>query len=146
MINDKPPAEGEIWHPYWMLEEVSHNMWGNVTYRATWLKIAIEFTGNPDLYGEWMRKVVDSWPYSCEHNLTKSGDKRPWIGHAAVALAIKCPEDVVREAWGHLSEEQQILANQKAQEAIELWRTRHAETRARDRRTVRSERTDFVDV
>lgn len=127
MIDGKPPANDEIWHPYWKLEELDHNMWGNVTHRKTWLQIATTFTGNPDLYGEWMRKVIQSWPRSCEHNLTKAGDKRAWMGHAAVALAIGCPEDVVREAWGHLSEEQQTEANKQAQEAIDLWRAKHAQ-------------------
>lgn len=124
--NELDPKEAEIWHPWWLLEEVDHNMWGEVTHRKTWLQLAIAFTGNPDLYGEWMRKVADKWKHSCEHNLTKPGDKRPWIGHAAVALAIGCPEDVVREAWGYLSEEQQTKANAKAAQAIEYWRKNNA--------------------
>lgn len=99
-------------------------MWGDVSHRKTWLDIAIIFTGNAELYGQWMLKVADAWPRSCEHNLTKTGDKRPWIGHAAVALAIGCPEDIVREAWGHLSEQQQRLANEKASIAIQYWRSK----------------------
>lgn len=112
----------EVWHPYWVWEEMEANMWGSVTHRKTWLTRAIEFTGNHELYGEWMRKVADSWRHSCEQNLTKpmAGNKA-WIGHAAVAMAMQCPEDIVREAWGHLSREQQRLANQKAQEAIDYW-------------------------
>lgn len=126
-IEDRPPGNGEIWHPYWMLEEVKSNMWGAVSHRKTWLEIAILFTANDELYGEWMQRVVEAWKYSCEHNLTKSGDKRPWVGHAAVALAMKCPEDIVREAWAHLTPEQQTRANKKASEAIEYWKGLHAE-------------------
>jgi hypothetical protein len=121
-INDIDPKEGEVWHPWWLLEEVKHNMWGEVSRRRTWLQIAIAFTGDHELYGCWMKRVAEQWRHSCEHNLTKPGDKRPWIGHAAVALAIGCPEDIVREAWGSLSEEQQVRANAKASEAIEYWR------------------------
>lgn len=124
-IDEKPPASGEIWHPYWELEEFKSNMFGSVNHRKTWLQIAIIFTGDDELYGEWMLKVANQWQRSCEHNLTKGGDKRSWIGHAAVALAINCPEDIVREAWGHLTKEQQDLANQKAQEAIDYWRSKH---------------------
>lgn len=98
-------------------------MWGAVSHKKTWLRMAIEFTGNAELYGEWMLRVLDEMPVSCEHNLTKPGDKRPWVGHAAVALAIGCPEDIVREAWGHLSQEQQDKANKKAEEAINRWRS-----------------------
>ena len=125
-ISNTEPAAGEIWHPFNELEEAKSNMWGSVSSRATWREIAILFTGNHELYGEWMMKVIDSWPKSCEHNLTKGGDKRPWIGHAAVALAINCPEDIVREAWGYLSAEQQELANKKAEQAIEAWRNKNA--------------------
>lgn len=146
MIDDAQPKADEVWHPWWAWEEVGHNMWGSVSHRKTWLQIAIEFTGNPELYGEWMRRVVDEWPVSCEHNLTKSGDKRAWIGHAAVALAIGCPEDVVREAWAYLSPEQQDKANAKATEAINLWRERYAETRPGDGRADRSTTADRMDV
>lgn len=122
----EPPA-GEIWHPYWLLEEIDANMWGSVAHRKTWKEIAITFTGNAELYGDWMRRVADEWKHSCEHNLTKPGDKRPWIGHAAVARAIGCPEDIVREAWAHLTPSQQDAANLKASEAIEYWRSKNAQ-------------------
>jgi hypothetical protein len=112
----------EIWHPFWLWEEVKFNMWGNVDSKKEWLHKAIEFTGDHVLYGSWMIIVASQWKYSCEHNLTKlDTNRKAWIGHAAVALAIQCPEDIVREAWGYLTEEQQDLANKKAQEAIEYW-------------------------
>ena len=126
MITDKEPGAGEIWHPWWMLEEFKSAMWGDVSRKSTWLRMAIEFTGDAELYGEWMVRVTEQWKYSCQHNLTKAGDKRPWIGHAAVALAINCPEHIVRLAWGYLTPEQQEKANKKAEEAIELWRSKNA--------------------
>lgn len=120
------PGPGEVWHPFWVLEEVQNNMWGDSIHRKTWREIAASFTGNHALYGNWMRRVVDEWQNSCEHNLTKPGDKRAWIGHAAVAMAIKCPEDIVREAWGDLTDEQREKANKQASEAIEYWRSKNA--------------------
>lgn len=125
-ISDESPSRGEIWHPFCELEEAQSRMWGIVSKRSTWLRIAEIFTGDAELYGEWMMQVITDWPKSCEHNLTKSGDKRPWIGHAAVALAIGCPEDIVRAAWGNLSQQQQDAANKKADEAIEHWKAKHA--------------------
>ena len=121
VIDDSVPTQGEIWHPYWLLEEVAHNMWGTVDRRDTWLEIARVFTGDNELYGSWMQKVVHEWPRSCEHALSKPGDKRAWIGHAAVAMAIRCPEDIVRAAWGLLTDEQRIAANNQAQRAINSW-------------------------
>lgn len=120
------PVVGEVWHPFWKLEEVSHNMWGDALHRKTWREIAAAFTGNASLYGHWMRRVADEWQHSCEHNLTKPGDKRAWIGHAAVALAINCPEDIVREAWGDLTDEQREQANKQASQAIDYWREKNA--------------------
>jgi hypothetical protein len=111
-----------IYHPYWLWEEASHNMWGSVQDRALYLDWAVEFTGNAELYGSWMIKVVNDWKYSCEHNLTnQTQNNQAWIGHAACAYANNCPEDIVRAAWSKLSEQQQIEANKKADQAIELW-------------------------
>ena len=125
-ISEKAPSADEVWYPFDQLEEADSAMWGNVNHRTTWLQLAQIFTGNAELYGDWMLKVIEAWPKSCQHNLTKGGDKRPWIGHAAVALAINCPEDIVRAAWGSLSQEQQDAANKKAEEAIEIWRAKNA--------------------
>jgi hypothetical protein len=116
----------EQWLPYWEWEEVQHSMWSDVQDRKAWLAAAVEFTGDAELYGAWMLRVVDMMPKSCMHNLSKRGDKRSWIGHAAVALAIKCPEDIVRQAWALLSAEQQARANEKAAQAINYWRSKHA--------------------
>lgn len=124
-MNCTTPNSDEIWHPYWDWEELAHNMWGSVSDRGEWLQKAIKFTGDHELYGHWMRKVTDLWPKSCEHNLTKlDTNRKAWIGHAAVAMAIQCPEDIVREAWGYLTSEQQELANKQAQRAIEYWESR----------------------
>jgi len=111
-----------IFHPYWDWEEIDSNMWGTVEDKAKYLEAAIEFTGDAELYGSWMIKVVKSWKYSCEHNLShKSQNRQAWIGHAACAMALGCPEDIVRKAWWHLTKEQQDEANKKADEAIALW-------------------------
>lgn len=111
-----------IYHPYWVWEEVEFNMWGKVKNKEELLKKAIEFTGNAELYGKYMMQVAKEWTNSCEHNLTnKEQNRKAWIGHAACALAFRCPEGIVREAWGYLTEEQQVAANQAAQNAIEWW-------------------------
>lgn len=115
-----------IYHPHWLWEEVKHNMWGLVDDRQAMLDWAVEFTGNADLYGEWMMKVAKSWTYSCEHNLSnKTQNRKAWIGHAACAYANRCPEDIVRQAWSMLTEEQQTAANAQAQKAIEFWEDIH---------------------
>jgi hypothetical protein len=119
--------QSEFWHPYWKWEEVDANMWGDVTDAKAWLDKAIAFTGDHLLYGSWMMKVADNWKYSCEHNLTKlDTNRKAWIGHAAVAMAIQCPEDIVRHAWGFLTQQQQDLANKQAALAIAHWEQKYA--------------------
>lgn len=111
-----------IWHNYKKWEDIE--MWRKVSQKeeTTYLQQAIEFTGNAVLYGSWMRKVIDQWPVSCEHNLTNSGmNKRAWLGHAAVQMAIGCPEYITRMAWGHLTDQQRDEANQQATDNINLW-------------------------
>lgn len=104
-------------------------MWRRVK-TGDWLQQAIEFTGNAELYGHWMMQVIHLWPFACEHNLTDlSQNRRAWIGHAAVQLAIKCPEHVTRSAWGYLTKEQKDLANAAADKAIEFWEGREKHRR-----------------
>ena len=113
-----------VWHPYTSWEEFPAGMWSRIhgEERAELLRQAIEFTGDHILYGSWMLKVAEQWPISCEHNLTGTGiNRRAWTGHAACCLAIGCPEDITREAWGHLTQQQQDDANRAADRAIHAW-------------------------
>lgn len=116
-----------IYHPYWEWEEIDHNMWGKVSDNDGFLQKAIEFTGNHIEYGYYMMKVAQEWVKSCEHNLTnKTQNRKAWIGHAACAYHLKCPEHIVRMAWGHLNEDQQRLANKQAEQTIKYWESKHA--------------------
>lgn len=117
-----------IYHPYWLWEEVDKNMWGVVDNRKKYLDWAIKFTGDHKKYGRFMMRVSNEWTHSCEHNLSNlTQNRRAWIGHAACALANECPEDIVRQAWGYLTKEQQVLANERADRAIEHWEQQNAE-------------------
>jgi hypothetical protein len=84
------------------------------------------FTGNHRLYGRYMMRVVSEWPNSCLNALTDGNlNRKAWIGHAACAFALRCPEDITRQAWGLLSNEQRVLANRQAERAIQSWELRH---------------------
>lgn len=103
-------------------------MWRKVSksQEAKLLQMAIEFTGNAELYGRWMRRVVTDWPIACEHNLTDlSQNRKAWIGHAATQMAIDCPEYITRAAWAHLTDQQRIDANKQADHAIEIWESNY---------------------
>ena len=119
-----------VWHPYYKWEEVPHNMWGTVSDRKRSTLIAIDFTGSHKLYGFYMTKVVNEWPVSCENALTDYYmNRKAWIGHAAVALALGIPEDITRQAWKNLNYEQQYLANKEAIRAISSWENMYIESK-----------------
>ena len=113
-----------------MWEEMAHNMWGEVEDRQSWLQRAIDFTGDHQRYGHYMRRVTREWPISCENALTDDGtNRKAWIGHAACALAMRCPEDIVRQAWGVLTDEQRFLANEEARRAVAAWERDYIESK-----------------
>lgn len=113
-----------VFIPYWFWEEYYAGMWSNIfgEQRDRLLYDAIVFTGNAELYGKYMQRVIREWPYSCLHNLSCVGmNRQAWIGHAACALAMNVPEDIVRLAWHSLTQKQQDEANQQADNAIIKW-------------------------
>ena len=117
-----------VFHPYWLLEDFKSGMWTPGKLSGPMLERAIAFTGDHVLYGSYMLRVGGEWPISAEQNLTDTAQNRKaWIGHAACFLAIQCPENVTRKAWGFLSAEQQDLANRQAQNAIEVWEVAYQE-------------------
>lgn len=119
-----------VYHPYWDWEEVNFNMWGTVENKKLWLNRAVKFTGDHKKYGRFMMRVVNEWKFSCENALTDySLNQRAWVGHAAVAMAIGCPESITREAWGLLTDEQRLLANKEADRAIDCWKYNYAKSR-----------------
>jgi hypothetical protein len=111
-----------VYHPCEKWEELDHNMWGKVEDRAAMFLKAVEFTSNHKLYGAYMMRVIREWPISCENALTDQNlNQKAWVGHAACALALRCPEDITRRAWGYLTDEQRFLANREAARAIACW-------------------------
>lgn len=118
-----------VYHPVNLWEEVNHNMWGDVKNEKEALALAIKFTSDHKLYGQHMLRVVCEWPVSAENALTDPYlNKKAWVGHAAVALALNIPEDITRKAWGFLTDEQRLLANREAERAIQQWQLRYTKS------------------
>ena len=115
-----------VYHPYTEWEEVAHGMWAQVENKKERLEMAVSFTGDHRLYGSFMIRVISEWKISCENALTDGAlNQRAWVGHAACALGIGCPEDITRHAWGLLTDEQRLLANREADRAIRIWRSNY---------------------
>jgi hypothetical protein len=120
----------QIYHPVQQWEDIAHNMWGKVADRNAYTQRAIQFTGNHLEYGLYMLRVCDEWPISTENAFTDPHlNHRAWLGHAACALAFNCPEDIVRQAWSYLTDEQKLLANKEASRAIAGWRRAYIKDR-----------------
>ena len=107
-----------IYHPISKWEEIGAGMWGRSKDRKAGIKRAIEFTGNHRLYGKYMMQVVKEWGFSCENSLTNADiNHKAFIGHCAAAKALGLPEDIVRQAWGRLTNEQRHKTLMKILEA-----------------------------
>lgn len=118
----------QVWRDVREWEEVAHNMWGEATDPKAALELAIAFTSDHILYGSYMTRVCAEWPISCENALTDPHlNHKAWLGHAACALAHGIPEDIVRKAWGHLTDEQKFLANKEAEREVAAWKMRRVE-------------------
>jgi hypothetical protein len=119
-----------VYHPYELWEEIKFGMWDDVSDEKEWLEKAILFTGDHKLYGSFMMRVVYEWPISCENALTDYNiNRRAWVGHAACALGMGCPEHITRKAWRFLSYEQQYLANEEASRAIRAWENNYLKSK-----------------
>jgi len=111
-----------IYHPISKWEEIGAGMWDKSKDRKSDLKRAIIFTGNHRLYGKYMMQVVNEWTFSCENSLTNTDiNHKAFIGHCAAAKALRLPEDIVRQAWGLLTNEQRQKADMAAERAINWW-------------------------
>jgi len=119
-----------VYHPWREWEEVAHNMWGEAYDNKYALDQAIALTSDHKRYGHYMQRIIREWPISCENALTDpSLNRKAWIGHAAVALALNIPEDITRKAWSYLTDEQQKLANEEARRAIRAWEDSYAKSK-----------------
>lgn len=138
-----------IYHPYHEWEDYINGMWRKVSLReeVEYLRYAIEFTGNAELYGKYMLYTIELWPNGCEHNLTcLEMNRQAWIGHSAVCIAFGCPEYITRSAWHQLTKEQQDRANDKADIAIKIWEENYAKDSNWNRCIDSRQAPDFVDV
>lgn len=113
-----------VYHHYEKCEEYKTSMWKQIPIQNRLVKIIQSRDLMLDIHAfrNAMFKAVDEWPFSCEHNLTASViNHQAWLGHAGCAIHHDAPEDLTREAWSMLNEEQQKLANIAADEAMQYW-------------------------
>lgn len=78
--------------------------------------------GTPEICREAMEKVVSEWKIATEYNLSNAEiNRKAWLGQAACSCYAGIHEDETREAWGIMTEQQRIKANQIAAAIIKRW-------------------------
>lgn len=80
-----------------------------------------EFLSDPARFAAGLTGVIESWKYSCEHNLTNDRMNRiAWLGQASAAYAMGMPS-VCRGGFHALTQEQQDAADALALEYLNRW-------------------------
>lgn len=120
-----------VFHHHDKWEDAAHGMWRRNTSgeerQGFLLKARSLMIDTPAFY-EAMARVTREWSYSCEANFTAgSVNKLAWLGHAGTCLVTGAPEDVTRQAWHTLTQEQQDAANAAAQRAVNEWESRYVQ-------------------
>jgi acyl-coenzyme A synthetase/AMP-(fatty) acid ligase len=107
-----------------MWEEINAGMYKKIPtdQEEKSVSIALKVMINYNIWGEYMKRIVDEWFFSCQQNLShKTHNRIAWLGQAAVCIATGMPEDITRKAWWRLSDRQRLNANEQAATAIRYW-------------------------
>lgn len=111
-----------IYHHCEKLEESP--MWGNCksTEKDELIQKSFNLLSNPGAFKAACRMVLIKWPFSSEHNLSaRVLNRKAWMGWAACCVAHGSTEYTTRNAWRFLSDEQQKIANEIANQVIMEW-------------------------
>ena len=113
-----------VYHPYTLWEDYKHGFYDNCTGsdKDAMLLKSIEMFNDEMLTKKYMNKVIETWKYSCEQNLTNpSMNKIAYIGQGACCLYARVPSTVTMEAWSHLTDEVKERSNNIAKDVIDNW-------------------------
>lgn len=115
---------GRIYHPYYLWEDFKHGFYDNSSGEVKQKHIdkVLEMFNDKHLTTTYMNKVIDTWVYSCEHNLTNNSMNRiAYIGQAACCLYAQIPSTITMEAWSLLDDNIKEQANIIANEVLSKW-------------------------
>lgn len=118
-----------IYHRYEKWECHKHGFFNNSAGedKKSKIKKVIELFENPELTREYMKKVLEEWKYSSEHNLTNDSlNKIAWLGQAACCLYDSIPSTITMEAWHKVKKEFRDIADSIAKELIIKYENNHA--------------------
>lgn len=105
--------------------------WQNGMFKTTCDEVDLktnlckELLSSPSEFLYAMNEMTTKWPNCTNENLSNSAQNRKsWLGAAACSFNYNAPEFVTRIAWNSLTKEQQIMANEAAQQIITMYESR----------------------
>jgi hypothetical protein len=119
-----------IYHHYEKWEDFKVGFYDNCSSKNKDFLISkvIELFTNPELTETYMRKVINEWVYSCEHNLSNPSMNRiAYIGQAACCIFSKIPSSVTMETWGKIDKVHRDKADEIADLILKEWEVKYAE-------------------
>lgn len=120
-----------IYHPFNLWEDYKNGFYDNVSgQRKQELKQqCVDLFNDLPLLEIQMRRVINEWKYSCEHNLTNPAmNKIAYIGQSAACIYLNIPNTVTMECWSLLSKEVQKEADKIADRVLKEWETKNTDT------------------
>jgi len=117
-----------IYHSWEKWEDYKHGFYNNVSGKDKLIMIekVVEMFSDPELTKKCMGKVIKSWFFSCEQNLTNNGmNKIAYIGQAACCIYAGVPSTVTMEAWSKVPEEFKLIADSIASDILKEWEEFH---------------------
>ena len=123
----------ESFPPYTQWEDWRAGMYRDCTAeeKCVLSDVAVQLLANRLALLSAMRDVIVAWPIVARINLADKPNNRSWLGQAACCHSRGVPEEATRNAWGNLTERQQLDANAAADQAIDEWRSRTVVDRQR---------------
>lgn len=80
----------------------------------------------PGWLWESMTFVSQNWKISAEHNLSNTNrNRQAWLGQAACCFSHGAPEYITKLAWNNLTEKEQKIANDVADDVIKDWEQKY---------------------
>ena len=118
-----------LYHHYEKWEEITHGMWRTVhgEARQPLLDAAAVLMKDSILFHACMLRASKEWRYSCEVHLSGGYNRQAWMGHAGCCIAQGCPEDITRQAWHTLTQDEQDEANRMADAVLKDWDSRQCQ-------------------
>ena len=126
-----------IWHHYQVWECFQNGLYGSGSDEYKALMASYVLGQEIDCRAS-MQAVIDEWEKTSEHHLSKKHtNRRAWLGQAACCYASGANEEETRAAWCDLmTPEQRIMANQIADEVIQIWDLRQENSTMKKKTTI----------